>query len=131
MFSFLFNLFKKYTGVTEPVVESPEEEQQEEVLSFQERMIKRWAYKTIDRKIKSCTYRKEERDGIVFEFWTDSYGNDVKMLRNDGEGYIQICNQHGEVFGCVMINTDCEDTVCWVRTSEPFDVSMRWFMAYN
>lgn len=129
MFSFLLNLFKKEPSVIEKVSETTEDKQ-EDVLSFQERMIKRWAYKTIDRKLKSCTYRSEERDGIVFEFWTDSHGNDVKMLRSDGGGYIQICNQYGEVFGCVMFDPNHEDTVCWVRTSEPFDVTMRWFMAY-
>ncbi len=129
MFSFIRNIFKQNSGV-EAIPEIEEiEEDQEDHLSFQERLIKRWAYKTIDRKLKSCTYRKEERDGIIFEYWTDADGNDLKMLRSDGEGYIQVCNERGEVFGCVLFRPGTEDTVCWVRTSQPFDVTMRWFMA--
>lgn len=100
-----------------------------ETLSLEERMIKRWAYKTIDRKLKNCTYRKEERNNETFEYWSDSFGNDIKMLRGDGSGYIQVCNERGEVFGSVTHDPGYEDIVCWVRTSESFDTTMRWFMA--
>ena len=50
------------------------------------------------------------------------------MLRDDGSGYIQICNSNGHIFGSVMFEPGFEDVVCVIYTTEPFDVSMRWFM---
>lgn len=111
--------------------QTKEEIKIEEKFTFRERVVRNHLYKTIDKLTAKCKIRVEERDGITFTYWQDHYGNDIKLERSDGNGYMQLVNEYGEVFGAVLINKDREDEAMIVQSSLPFDVNMKWCLANN
>ena len=101
-----------------------------EIMTYFEDLILRHGKRTIDKLCQECEYREEERNGLIFKYWKNKHGIDIRMLRSDGEGYIQLCNQDGEAFGGIMINKNSED-VSYVVSIPGLVDSMKWFMAYN
>jgi len=91
-------------------------------------LVERWCYITIDQRTKRCKFREERRNGLIFLYWSNDAGIDIKMLRSDGEGYMQMVNQVGQIFGAVMFGPGKPDEVMYIPTDIPFSASMRWFI---